>query len=177
MSSVFKKIVQVLTVVIFVTVGIRIFLVDSFIVEGNSMAPTILSGDVVFVYKRAYEHRDPQHQEVVVANFRQGDMEVIKRVIGLPKDWLFITPDDVSVSSYRGDLGTPLEEDMYVMMPQFATNGTSTRLRLDPNEYFLMGDNRAVSYDSREFGPVDRWAIKGRVFLLFRISALSLIEL
>lgn len=109
---------------------LRVFVVEGFFVNGDSMAPTILSGDYVFVNKLAYIFGEPERGDIVVARSRGGE-RLLKRVMGLPYEW-------------------------------FDVDGKTTNV--DPKEYFLVGDNREVSIDSRELGAIDDWDIAGRVF-------------
>lgn len=157
-------------------VMLRVFVVDSFIVKGDSMAPSIINGDYVFVNKLAYRDRGPERGDIVIGEFRGLDeMAAIKRVVGLPKEWVFIENGDIQVSTGR-------DGEMVVVGRLDSEIHTSSlyedyQYRLDPFEYFLLGDNGLNSVDSRDLGPVDIYALKGRVWLVFRFKNLSLVDL
>lgn len=173
-SGIKKQILQVLVAVLITAVGIRIFVIDSFIVKGDSMTPSILPGDYVFVNRLAYRWGKPVlRSDVVVARFRRLQSEVIKRIVGLPGERVEIIPNQISIKKERTDAGDVVSEKEYLNLPNFATNGTTT-IKLDPQEYFLLGDNRFISTDSRELGPVDFFDIEGKVILLIRMKDLSI---
>jgi len=126
------------------------------------MAPTLTSGDYIFVNKMAYAWQKPARFDIVVVNFREmGDKKAIKRVIGLPREWIFIEGGAIYVATDRDgektEVGKLDSEDFT------DTVSTNYSYRLDPHEYFLMGDNGLTSTDSRELGPVDVYKIDGRV--------------
>lgn len=163
-----------LTAVLITGILIRVFLIDSFTVVGNSMAPTIIDGDYVFVNKWAYRAESPRHNDIVVAQFRgmQG-MNAIKRVVATPGEWIHIEQGTIYTASTRegerNKVGMIDSED-------FVSAATSTEAysyRLDPYEYFLMGDNGMGSVDSRDLGPVDQYHIEGRVMSAIRIAERS----
>lgn len=138
-----SKIFSVLVVAFVIAAILRVFVVEAFIVIGDSMSPTIRNGEYVFINRMAYVFSAPERGDIVIAKTRGGD-KVIKRVAGLPGD-RHLTADG------RG-------------------GATTTRTNIDPKEYFLLGDNAELSIDSREVGPVDHWDIKGRVIGTFDIK-------
>lgn len=168
----------VLTALIITTALVRIFVVDSFVVDGNSMAPAITSGDYVFVNKFAYWRREPERGDIVVGNFRDvPGTKVIKRVVGMPREWVRIEGNTVSVGSERDGGDAVVVAELYT--EDIASHMHSTEAiayRLDPHEYFLLGDNSILSSDSRELGPVDSYRISGQVFLGFQRSTFSFLR-
>ncbi|PCI29272.1 signal peptidase I [Candidatus Wolfebacteria bacterium] len=172
-----KQIAILIFTVILFGVLLRVFILDTFIVQGDSMAPSILPGDYVFVNKSAYAfNRSPSRRDVVVTNFRgQEDISIIKRVVGLPRERVEITPSEIRIKKDRDDEGIVVMEDGYINLPNFATNGTST-IMLDPYEYFILGDNRYVSTDSRVLGPVDKYALMGKVVLVLRLKEFKFVK-
>lgn len=166
-----QKIFAVLGLIFVVTLFVRVLFVEGFIVRGDSMAPAILSGEYVFVNKLAYSRSEPQRGDIVVAHPRGESMRVLKRIIGLPGERFEIVDGKVTIRVRRLDTKEPLPE-LYL-----STNVTPAvgiiNINIDPNEYFALGDNREVSIDSRELGPIDRWDIKGRVFGIFNLKTLQ----
>ncbi len=166
----FKQLLQILFAVVITAVILRTFVIDSFIVEGDSMAPTILSGDYIFIDKISHHFKNFSRKDIIVVNPRSDVARIIKRIIGLPGERVEITNDRVWIKSDRKDAGNTLSEE-YLNLPATPAIGLST-IQLDPKEYFILGDNRYVSIDSRELGPVDEWDIEGRVFFVFRLRSL-----
>lgn len=136
-----QKIISFVIVVFVCTLFLRIFVVEGFVVSGDSMEPTIHSGDFVFINKLAYWWSEPQHGDIVVVIPRVYPNKIIKRIIGLPGERL---------------------------------NGTTTdKIILDPQEYYVVGDNKSVSLGSRELGPIDKWSIKGKVIGALNFTTLK----
>lgn len=166
--SIGKKVLYLLTALILSTLAIRFFVLDSFVVIGDSMAPALTSGDYVFVNKLAYIRNTPSRGDIVVVNFREmSDKKAIKRVVGLPNEWLFIENGTIYVTTEREGNRTEvgkLDTETYT-----ADLSKGYSYRLDPHEYFLMGDNGLVSVDSRDLGPVDVYDIEGKVVKRIRI--------
>ncbi len=162
------KIASVLLIAFICTLFIRVFVLEGFIVNGDSMMPTINSGDYVFINKLAYWGREPARGDIIVAIPRTFPNKVIKRIIGLPGERFHIENNKVVISEDRTDPGVILTE-IYLASSTTPAVGT-TLIQLDPEEYFALGDNREVSIDSRELGPLDKWDIKGKVLGVFRFK-------
>lgn len=122
-------------------------------VAGDSMSPTLETGDVVLVTRWDYKSSAPARGDVVQAEIPGRPGAYLKRIIGLPGETLEITGGVVHIN------GQPLSE-FYASAPDDEISVT-----LSADEYFLMGDNRPVSYDSREedFGAVSAASFLGRV--------------
>lgn len=164
-----QKIIYAALTVFVVVLFLRVFVVEGFVVIGDSMSPTILSGDYVFVNKLAYMSKEPSRGDIVVALPRDYKRKVLKRIIGLPGERFEIVNGVVTIREKRLDPKEPLEE-LYLSTHETPAVGI-IHINLDPQEYFTLGDSRNVSIDSRELGPVDRWAIKGKVFGIFSFKS------
>lgn len=128
-------------------------------VRGSSMSPTLRPGDRVMLNRLAILHRAPQRGELVVLKDPQNGELVVKRVIGLPEEMVQMGVDLAFINGQR--LSEP-----YLMLSDKAPLGTlSAPVRLPSNHYFVLGDNRHNSIDSREFGPVPRENILGVISL------------
>jgi len=160
-----KKIFYVLLAAFLVALVLRVFVIEGFIVRGDSMHPAIESGDYVFVNKLAYLWSEPERGDVVVAVTRELPTKLLKRFVGLPGERFQIVGGQIILRDVRTDPGEVLQET-YLDDPSILTDG-DTLIVLDPEEYFALGDNRGVSIDSRELGLVDKWDIKGKVFGVF----------
>lgn len=145
----------VLTGIIFV--GIRV-LVQNFRIEGRSMEPTLHSGQYLLVNKLSYfGPADPQRGDIVVFEAWNQEKDFIKRVIGVPGDTIEVRDGCVHVN------GTCLDEP-YLDQP---TNETQPPVTLDVEEYFVMGDNRGNSSDSRQYGPLPQDRIIGKAWVTY----------
>lgn len=150
------------TLAIFLAVALRIFLFQTFLVPSASMETAIRAYDEIVIFKGAYRvfgivHSRPNRNDVVVfrAPFVADDLYV-KRVIGLPGETVEIEYGVVYIN------GEALDE------PYAAHTGSNyTRITLKENELFVMGDNRRVSEDSRDYGPIREDDIVGRAIAVF----------
>lgn len=164
-----SKIFSIFLVAFIGAAFIRTFVLEGFIVIGDSMEPTIHSGDYVFINKVAYWSSEPERGDIVVANSRAPREEkVIKRIIGMPGERFAIEKGAIVIRATRLEEGVILSEG-YLTETSTPSVGI-TLIKLDPKEYFALGDNRAVSIDSRELGPIDIWDIKGEAFGAFNFK-------
>lgn len=150
----------VLVVAILVAVGIRTFVVQTFFIPSASMEPTLMVGDRILVDKLSYRLHSVHRGDIVVFATPPGEdagpnvKDLVKRVIGLPGETISSAGGQVVIN------GKPLAEPW---LPKgTVTTGITTQV-IPPNEYFVMGDNRSDSQDSRFFGPIHRSLIVGRV--------------
>lgn len=121
-------------------------------VEGSSMEPAYEEGDIRF----ALVQGNPVRGDVVVVDNVKPNEHLIKRVIGIPGDTIQVVGSKVYLN------GSVLVED-YIPYDEYPSGIAEDEIHLDINEYFVMGDNRPVSYDSRYFGCVSRADIRGIV--------------
>ena len=136
------------------------FLYQPVRVEGTSMLPRLENSDRLLINKYVY-HLEPIHRGDIVVFRYPGDEErsYIKRVIGLPGDRLRIIQGQVWIN------GHPLSEP-YVPAA-FRDDRSLTEITIPPDHYFMMGDHRSISSDSRDFGPVDRELIYGKAVFVY----------
>lgn len=167
-----KTILQIILAVAIVAIIVRTFFIDSFVVKGDSMAPTILSGDYVFIDKISSRFKDYKRGDILVLKPRSGSGLIIKRLIGLPNERIEIKDNLVRVKESRQEEGRVIPET-YLAVPATLAIGISS-IKLDPKEYFVLGDNRASTIDSRELGPIDEWDIKGKVIFILSHKSFSI---
>jgi signal peptidase I len=152
--------VRDLVVSVAVSAFIIVFLYQPVRVEGTSMLPVLEDQDRLFINKIAYRVGDIHQGDVVVFQYpRDHTTSYIKRVIALPGDRLRIDHGLVYVNGKR--LPEP-----YVPS-RFADDRSQPEMVLHAHEYFVMGDHRSISSDSREFGPVDRSLIYGKAVFVY----------
>ncbi len=159
-SASWRSWVRDLVVSVAISAFIIIFLYQPVRVEGTSMLPVLEDQDRLFINKIAYRVGDIHQGDVVVFQYpRDHEQSYIKRVIALPGDRLRIDHGLVYVN------GKPLPEP-YVPS-RFADDRSQPEMVLPPHEYFVMGDHRSISSDSREFGPVERGLIYGKAVFVY----------
>ena len=166
------KIISTLLVAFVIGGLLRVFVIEAFIVRGDSMEPTIMSGEYVFVNKLAYLNKNPKREDIIVVIPRGIRVKLLKRVIGMPDEYFEINEGKVLVRENRTSTSTALTE---VYLPSGMTTESAREIftNIDPKEYFVMGDNRETSIDSRTLDFVDRWDIKGKVIGSFNFSSFS----
>lgn len=136
------------------------FLYQPVRVEGTSMLPRLEDSDRLFINKFVYHIAAIERGDVVVFHYpRDPEKSYIKRVIALPGDRIWIAQGEVWVN------GKPLHET-YVP-EQFRDTRSMADTIVPPNSYFMMGDHRSISSDSREFGPVERSLIYGKAVFIY----------
>lgn len=151
------EMLKLLVLTLAIVLPVRAYVAQPFVVSGNSMDPTFKNNEYLIVDELTYYLREPERGEVVVFRFpKQPRTHFIKRIIGLPGETVIIKDNKVTIDT--GQKRFELTED-YITSP-FQAN---LELKLLPNEYFVMGDNRSVSLDSRSWGPLPRGMITGRV--------------
>jgi len=152
---------------------VRNFLVQPFLVSGASMEPTFSSGDYLLIDELAYRFRNPERGEVVVFKYPGNEnVYYIKRIIGLPGERLIFKDGKVQVFNQENSRGFFLEESY---LPPLSTFGQEVTLR--EGEYFVLGDNRTYSSDSRSWGPLSRKEIVGIVrFRLWPFNKVIAVE-
>ena len=131
-------------------------------VNGDSMEPTLSNGNNLIMDKLSYHFRDPKRYEVVIFPCpTDPDVYYIKRVIGLPGETIQIKNEKVYVD------GKELTTEKYGIAPIEEPGIAYETLTLGEDEYFVLGDNRPVSRDSRyeEVGPISRDTIEGRAWI------------
>jgi signal peptidase I len=149
-----------LVVSVVVSAFIIIFLYQPVRVEGTSMLPMLEDQDRLFINKLAYRVGDIHRGDVVVFLYpHDHEKSYIKRVIALPGDMLRIDHGQVYVNGAR-------VEEPYVPS-QFEDDRSQPEMTVPQQEYFVMGDHRSVSSDSRDFGPVDRELIYGKAAFVY----------
>ena len=153
------EVVEIAAIVIATILVIRFFLFQPFLVSGGSMEPTFINGDYLVVDQLTYRFREPSRGEVVVFKNEEGTY-FIKRVIALPGDTINVSDGTVKVTASGASEATVLSEPY--LGDRVSTNG-DTDLVLRDGEYFVMGDNRSYSYDSRSWGALDSEQIVGLV--------------
>lgn len=150
-----------------IIIPVRVFIAQPFVVSGNSMFPTFRNGEYLIVDELSKYIGEYRRGDVVIIRYPQDPSKYfIKRIIGLPGETVSIQNGSVTVSG--GTLEAPL-----VLKEPYVKNIKSDTIErtLDGTEYFVMGDNRAQSSDSRYWGPVPERLMDGKALIrLFPLS-------
>ncbi len=156
------EIIRFSLIALIIVIPIRIFIAQPFIVTGASMDPTFSDGQYLIVDQVTYRFEEPERGDVIVFRFpRDPGTFFIKRIIAKPGETIEIRNATVTIKNEAHPDGFVLDE-FYV--PEMRPNTELTQT-LDANEYFVMGDNRDASSDSRMWGPLSESFIVGRALI------------
>ena len=167
-SSLLREVFEVVVLAVILYFGIS-FAVQAVHVEGLSMYATLDDNDYLIANKIDYRLHAPQRGDIIILRPpSDNSKDFIKRVIALPGEKLLIRDSVVYINGHR--LDEPYLPEAWTAINNWPTDGTDGRV-MKSNEYFVMGDNRNRSQDSRIFGPIGRDRIDGRAW--FRIWPLD----
>jgi signal peptidase I len=148
-------------IVIFI---VRSFIIQPFFVKGASMQPNFSDGDYLIVDEIGYRVGEPKRGDVIVFRYPNDPSEYfIKRVIGLPGESLEIKDNHIIVFNEEHPGGFVLDESTY--LPEANTTTGTYAVELKDNEYYVLGDNRTASSDSRRWGALEENYIIGRAWV------------
>ena len=159
--KIIKEIIPYIVIVL-VVVLIRTFIITPVRVDGDSMKNTLKNGDILLLYKLGSINR----LDIIVHDEEKDNEKIIKRVIGLPGETVAIKKGKIYVNDK-------------VIDDEYAYGETSDydKVTLEDDEYFILGDNRLISKDSRYFGPIKKSEIKGKiVFRLFPFTKIGMVQ-
>ncbi len=158
------KTLTVLTKWIFVFVILQFVIASAGRVQGQSMEPTLLSGQQFVVWKVPYFFHAPRRLQVVqIIDPTLPRRLIVKRVIGLPGETVSFVDGAVMITDTTGYQFTLSEPYLPTGLLTNVPVGRPTQYVIPPNHYFVLGDNRGNSLDSRYFGPVHRRNINGTI--------------
>lgn len=166
------EIVQFALIALIIVVPIRMFVAQPFIVSGASMEDTFHSGEYLIVDQISYYFDDPKRGDVIIFRYPKDPSKFfIKRVIGVPGDTVNISGNTVTITNESQSVSAVLDEPYVAEM---AENNQLTET-LGEREYFVMGDNRNQSSDSRVWGVLQKEKIIGRALIrLFPFTKVDL---
>jgi signal peptidase I len=163
-AAFFWEIVKAFIIAMVIIVPIRYFLAQPFFVRGASMEPNFEDGEYLVVDQLSYRFRAPERGEVIVFRYPNRPSQFfIKRIVGLPNERVAVANGQVTVYNSTHPQGVILDESAY--LPDGLRTGGQVDMQLGPRDYFVLGDNRPVSSDSRSWGLLPDSDIIGRVWL------------
>ena len=171
-----KEMVQIVVPAVTLALLIHFYLAQATIVHGQSMQPSFRPAERLVLEKLSYYFREPRRNEIVVLDLPESKALIIKRIVGLPGETVEIQQGQVSVD---GRIVAPPHD--ITPRSQVVVDGDEVKapprygdvpsvygpITLETDSYFVLGDNRDNSNDSRAFGPVHRDFIKGRVWVRY----------
>ena len=149
-----------LAIIVFGSLVARAFAFELLVVDGISMIPTIMLKDRIFVSRLAYRFQKPQVGDIVA--FEMGLRTIVKRIVGVPGDTIEFEKDTLRRN------GEAVENQMYIARyPSYLERRRYKPRKVEDRQVFVMGDNRLLSWDSRDFGTVSYQDIIGKALFIY----------
>ena len=171
-NSFFVELIKFAFIAVVIVLPIRLFIAQPFIVSGASMDPTFQNGEYLIVDEISYRFTEPERGDVIIFRYPENPSKFfIKRIIGLPGETISINQSKVTISNNEHPQGFVLDES-YLSVETRGSEFTT----LSDSEYFVLGDNRPASSDSRIWGPLEEDLIIGQaLFRLFPVTHASIL--
>lgn len=185
-KSLIKETLIIAFISLAIVIPIRIYIAQPFIVSGDSMNNTFINGQYLIVDEISYKFKNPQRGDVVIfkipeeavtmsKNVLGSKIYFIKRIIGLPGETVEVNGNDVTIFNKENPDGLKLVENYAFIDKLIPQKNTKVTVKLKDDEYFVMGDNRNNSSDSRYWGALQKDLIRGRPAIrLFPITKITL---
>jgi len=155
--------IKIVVISLIVIVGIRSFVIQPFFVNGQSMEPNFHDGDYLIVNEINYRFDDPKRGDVIIFHYPRNPKEFfIKRVIGLPGEKIEIRNNEITIYNKENPDGLMLDE---IYIPKDIITSKSYSQELKNDEYYVLGDNRIASADSRVWGVLEKHFIVGKAWI------------
>jgi len=159
-----KEFFGVILISLVIVVPIRYYLVQPFVVRGASMEPGFFDGEYLVINEIGYKINDPERGDVIVFRYPKEPSEYyIKRIIGLPEERVEIRGGKITIFNAQHPTGLVLDENEYLPNGRITRGDLSKTLKSD--EYFVLGDNREASSDSRVWGTLPEELIIGKTWI------------
>lgn len=157
----FWEIIEFAIIALLIVIPIRAFIAQPFVVSGTSMVPTFKNGDYLIIDEISYRFEEPERGDVVIFKYPKDTSKYfIKRIIGLPGETVEINGSAIKIYNDEHPDGFMLDE------PYIANKSSNfSKTAVSKDSYFVMGDNRPASSDSRFWGLVPKKLLVGRAFI------------
>ncbi len=164
-------ILQFAIITTLIVIPIRFYIAQPFVVNGASMDPTFENGQYLIVDEISYRFQKPARGDVIIFKFPLDPAKfLIKRIVGLPGETVSFKNDHIEIA--KGTSTPVVLAEPYIVFESREPNRVVT---LKDNQYYVLGDNRPKSYDSRLWGPLEGKDIIGRpVLRLFPFGAIGI---
>ncbi|MCK5084400.1 MAG: signal peptidase I [Candidatus Pacebacteria bacterium] len=155
--------IKVIIISLIIIIGIRSFVMQPFFVSGKSMEPNFHNGDYLIVDEISYRFGEPKRGDVIIFHYPNDPREFyIKRIIALPGEKVEIADNGITIYNTENISGFKLDE-IYIPSETQTTGNYVKELKND--EYYVLGDNRTASADSRVWGVLEEHFIVGRAWI------------
>ncbi|HLD27266.1 MAG TPA: signal peptidase I [Patescibacteria group bacterium] len=173
--SYFFEIVKIFIISLLIIVPVRMYVIQPFIVDGDSMEPNFHDGEYLIVDEISYRFKEPNRGEVIIFHPPQDPQNYyIKRIIGLPGETVELTDGRIIIYNGQYPAGEQLDESQYLVKSRI---NEIAKVELGENEYYVVGDNRNNSLDSRRFGAIQFANIRGKALLrAFPFNKLAILK-
>ena len=158
------ELVKMVVISLAIVLPVRYFLIQPFYVKGASMEPNFYDREYLIIDEISYRFNTPQRGDIIVFRYPHDPQEYfIKRVIGLPGETVELKDGQIYIYNQQYPEGQLLDE-VYINEAIKTYSYTVDKVEVGADEYYVLGDNRLASKDSRSFGAVNKSFIVGRVF-------------
>ncbi len=155
---------ETIVVALVISIVLYLFIMTPHEVIGSSMYPTYKDGEYLMANKIQYKFSEPKRGDVII--FKYSDtQDFIKRIIGLPGDQVMLKDGYVYINGNKLDESGYLDSSVYSNGGEYLHEGET--ITVSEGQYFVCGDNRQHSSDSRTFGPIEKAVIKGKAWIVY----------
>lgn len=159
----FLELIKIVVISLAIIIPVRYYLIQPFIVRGSSMEPNFSDGQYLIIDEISYRFQDPKRGDVVVFKYPKDTSQYyIKRIIGLPLETVEISGGEITIYNNHYPEGIKILESYLILNHE--TPG-DIKISVPYNEYFVLGDNRRASSDSRVWGLLPRQDIVGKAWI------------
>ena len=158
------SLIETILVALVLAIVLYLFIMTPHEVVGNSMHPTYKNGEMLMANKITYRVSEPKRGDVIIFKF-SDTQDFIKRIVGIPGDEVMIKDGKIYINNELLDESKYLQSSVITNGGSYLHEGQS--ITIQDNEYFVCGDNRTNSSDSREFGPITQDKIKGKAWIVY----------
>lgn len=155
---------ETIVVALVISIVLYLFIMTPHEVIGSSMYPTYKDGEYLMANKIQYKFSEPKRGDVII--FKYSDtQDFIKRIIGLPGDQVMLKDGYIYINGNKLDESGYLDSSVYSNGGEYLHEGET--ITVSEGQYFVCGDNRQHSSDSRTFGPIEKAVIKGKAWIVY----------
>lgn len=158
------SLIETILVALVLAIVLYLFIMTPHEVVGSSMHPTYKNGEMLMANKITYRVSEPKRGDVIIFKF-SDTQDFIKRIVGIPGDEVMIKDGKIYINNELLDESKYLQSSVITNGGSYLHEGQS--ITIQDNEYFVCGDNRTNSSDSREFGPITEDKIKGKAWIVY----------